>query len=529
MNRDFKMKYQKRLKTTLLALLFAYTGQSFALARKLKLLTKRLENGTTHCVWGIYLIHESLIPLNYNSRKTIAQGDRNSILHFAKATNAKVLVEDPWNYNKHNIKQKNIINIIERLGRPIETTIEKIKTESFDHNQAYDVLEEITNFLETHDVDVENIECRQDAKTRSNLKLEAKHTIIRWITYYIIKSLLSSKKFNTSCKSINLLGNSAITFSQKALIAFNIYRTWNGIFHLIENLIRSRSYNQIEKTITQENPQDAVLFGNTKLKQKIIEKLKRNLKIEKYFPGTFLNNIITIEEILKREHRAPHNTFFHTLVVTGGAHTKKIMHILENTFGYEKKYGIRTPRFKNPYFGTAGINSRDKILTTLNIERFFEKGINLLLEEKRKLLSNVTTTLVQNYLKTQLDNLPETKYLQTIALKRKRKPIHEILIEKRRRKTIIPALTMTNLPSFALQNTPLTARAFFSNWLLIKQQTIASTAMLSPPSFDANFTPLAMQTSFRKYLSTTTDENIQKKAFRQDNREDEEEEEGEVN
>ncbi|GAG37527.1 unnamed protein product, partial [marine sediment metagenome] len=224
-----------------------------------------------------------------------------------------------------------------------------------------DTLTNINNFLLENNVDVENIEYRQDIT-------EARTSFRRFLLFLILRFISKAIEFKTGCKFLDFTANSLLIPICKFYSKLELY-----LESILCTLYLSQD-NETELTLTTERDEDSKIFGDTKLKQLLTKRLKDQDRVTNS-SECYLNDILTIREILKREHQDTEDRFFHTIIVTGGYHTKRVTDILMQYFGYEETYKMRAPKFKNYYFIPSHCYHSDTVLTVLKLEQCFERGL----------------------------------------------------------------------------------------------------------------------------------------------------------
>jgi len=361
-----KINIKKLLCSILFSALLLNIGSAYALAYKLTLETKKLPSGITHCVWNIHLIHEiylgesSLDTLEKETPQKIAVESKEHILNFAKKVNAYVLIESMDSYNKTDNKlasaNKFIYEKYQLFGKKLLNLL-----------GIDDTLSGTYKILKQNGVNVENIEYRQDL-----VDSPTSPAILAILSCIIIWGAIKNYIFNYDLKIENVLLKPIMKLTlfsyQKIIILLQFLFFVSEVLFRIEH---SRKKSYIHKST------------KTKKLKELLENFKKEDKAreETILQTTYLNDIETIKRIIKKEedlqktpghqHDNGHNNFKHTLVVTGGFHSKRIRNAIINDFGYKKTYVSKIPTKIKVKLSITDIKKVNKI------KSFCDQGILL--------------------------------------------------------------------------------------------------------------------------------------------------------
>jgi len=377
---------------------------AYALVYKMSLLTKKLKNGTTHCIWNLYLVHESHLEYDYGTKRNISQNDKKAILKWAKKLNADVFIEaDVYNQKKGFLRS--LANTLHK-SQNLENTV---------HTNP-DLLINLYTYLKENEVKVHNVELRQDI-----------------IMYRKLAPYININRFDISKKSkfiinrtINILIDKiSIPIIQKLIpniegsnntILIETLKTY--VSEIISLILAKKAYNIIHKTKSYPYIAKTVQVGlityvaglviatiiyaalhrttiesaNKRIdesdQKNILKKLCEQLKQKDHgsHPSScdpchysYLNDILTIGYLLEKERRTENTKYTHSIIVTGGYHSERVEQALVNHFDYLEKFSTKVPKIKKYSFDSSRLPD-----VILNIRGCFAKGLKVLKKEQQE-------------------------------------------------------------------------------------------------------------------------------------------------
>jgi len=360
-----KKRIQRVVSTTIIAsFLISLMGPASSIhgyAEKISLVTKKLKNGTTHCIWLISDRHEIYTDLGEKTKRYIIKKGRQNIKEVAQTLGATVYVEDAYDFTSMPDYNKEYCKYIK------------------DNKQM--MLTNFLSILKKQNIPAVNIENRPMLHQYYKNKNQENEKILIYFLVFSYAMILSSIAYLYSDKKTAaailplLLMASTVLPSNKKEKKLTLYKE-------IEKNKHEDTLSELVHRWKQEDLQEFNEWKKENFKEWKTQSLdkyhpnwgikKQANNVEMLMKYCYYNDAFTMTKILhKLEQRKHKRGYVHDIVATGGFHTKRIKDSFKKDFGYTKQWSISTPAYKER-------NERRRPDIILNIKRCFEDGLKQL-------------------------------------------------------------------------------------------------------------------------------------------------------